>query len=315
MLFKKYEKILYKIGNREVELVDIFTRVSFLDNISSSRAYDDYFIQEGESPEDVSSVVYGNSYYGWLILMCNNILSEDEWFSGDNQFLDMIGTKYRGESYYITNLPDLLQGDVMVKVTSTVGTMVTGIDQSKYRIISKFDKTFRSVWGYSGSGFFSPNDKIMFARKNTQNGTVESLKFKDSLSPTTDTEFATIRFIEDRKNSPIYLTNVNSVVVPPNVVYSGGTIQQEFISQNTIFTDPSDLTGNNFARTLLYGYMTNSGVVSGIGKFTYFQYERDKYNDRRKIRVLKPEYLGPTIDLIDQLVTSNEIGKKITIGF
>ena len=312
MLFNNYKKILYTIGNREVELRDIFTRVTFLNDYTSERAYDYYYIQEGEDPEDVARSVYGNEYYSWLVLMTNNIISEDEWYSGDNVFLERLNTKYSGEAYYITNLPDLKPGDLMVKVTQTSPFT---INENFYRIVTDFDKTFRSVWGHGGSGEFLIGDNIMFARQNV-NGSATKLNFISSDDITNTTEYTDIKFIESKKNSPIHFKTINSdLVIPPNVVYVSPAITSDSISKDTIHTDDSDLTGENFARTLLYSYMTNNGSVSGVEKLSYYAYELDKYRGSQKLRILKPEYCGPALTLMEQLLTSNSIGKRISIGF
>lgn len=312
MLFNNYKKILYTIGNREVELRDIFTRVTFLNDYTSERAYDYYYIQEGEDPEDVARSVYGNEYYSWLVLMTNNIISEDEWYSGDNVFLERLNTKYSGEAYYITNLPDLKPGDLMVKVTQTSPFT---INENFYRIVTDFDKTFRSVWGHGGSGEFLIGDNIMFARQNV-NGSATKLNFISSDDITNTTEYTDIKFIESKKNSPIHFKTINSdLVIPPNVVYVSPTITSDSISKDTIYTNDSELTGENFARTLLYSYMTNTGRVSGVEKLSYYAYELDKYRGSQKLRILKPEYCGPALTLMEQLLTSNSIGKRISIGF
>ena len=315
MLFNNYKKILYTIGNREVELRDIFTRVTFLNDYTSERAYDYYYIQEGEDPEDVARSVYGNEYYSWLVLMTNNIISEDEWYSGDNVFLERLNTKYSGEAYYITNLPDLKPGDLMVKVTQNSPFGVIAIDEDFYRIVTDFDKTFRSVWGHGGSGEFVEGDKIMFARQNV-NGSATKLNFISSIDITNTTEYTDIKFIESKKNSPIHFKTINSdLVIPPNVVYVNSAIISDSISKDTIHTDDFDLTGENFARTLLYSYMTNTGRVTGVEKLSYYDYELNKYRGSQKLRILKPEYCGPALTLMEQLLTSNSIGKRISIGF
>jgi len=315
MLFNNYKKILYTIGNREVELRDIFTKVTFLSDYTSERVYDDYYIQEGEDPEDVARKVYGNEYYSWLILMANNIYSEDEWYSGEGKFVTRLDAKYDGESYYITNLPDLKPGDLMVKVTQISANTVVSIDESVYRVITDFDKTFRSVWGHGGSGEFSRYDKIMFARK-TESGTAMKLEFTSSSDTTQQVEFTDIQLIESKKNSPIHLKTIGSnLVIPPNVVYSGNQVTSESVSKDTIYTNDLDLTGENFARTLAYTYMTQKGIVEGVEKYTYYNYEFDKYNGSQKIRILKPEYTSSALNVMDQLLRNNSIGKRISIGF
>jgi hypothetical protein len=98
-------------------------------------------------------------------------------------------------------------------------------------------------------------------------------------------------------------------------VYVSPSITSDSISKDTIHTDDFNLTGENFARTLLYSYMTNNGNVTGVEKLSYYAYELDKYRGSQKLRILKPEYCGPALTLMEQLLTSNSIGKRISIGF
>ena len=314
MYFNKFSTIDYKIGNRNYKLLDIFTKISILGDYTSSNSFDQYIIQEGETPDDVAGLVYGDRNLSWLILIANNIYSEDEWYSGDNAFLTLLDKKYGGESYYITNMPDLKEGDVMVKVLTTNGQTVTTIDETKYRIISGFDKTFRSVWGRGGSGTFSANDKIMFGRKNTETGIVEILNFTDSSDTTIQTQYATVKFIEDKKNSPYHLIQyTNNIVVPPNVVFLNGVIQNNYVPANTIFTDEVS-TELNFANTLLYYYMTHSGSVPGIQKYSYYTKELNKYKTQQNISIVKLNIVGQVINTIENLLKTKEIGKRVILG-
>jgi len=315
MYLNKFSKIEYKIGNREYELLDIFTRVSFIGDYTNSKLYDKYTIQEGETPDDVAGVVYKDLALSWLVILTNNIYSEDEWYSGDNTFLNIVNKKYPGESYYITNIPALKEGDVMVKVLTTSGNDAATVDETTYRVVAGFDKNFRRVWGRGGSGTFSAGDNIMFGRKNTQTGSIDIIDFVDSSNIETRTQYATIRFLEDRKNSPVGLLQfTNDIVIPPNVTFSSGTIQSTYIPSNTIYTNPSDATPN-FANTLLYYYMTNSGVVPGIRKETFYSTEYDKYKEKQIISVIKPDYIPSIVSTIQDLLRNGEIGKRITITF
>lgn len=296
-----------------MELRDIFTKVTFLEDFTSDRAYDYYYIQEGENPEDVARRVYGNETYSWLILMVNNIISEDAWYAGDGKFLSKLNVNYAGESYYITNLPDLLPGDLMVKVTQTSDNDIVAIDESVYRVVTSFDKVFRSVWGHGGSGTFSAGDRIMFARNA---GIASALEFISSSDITQLVEYTNIKFIEDKLNSPLHFKHTtNDLVIPPTVVYVNGAPQADNIKQDTVYTNDLYLTGENFARTLLYAYMSNAGTVHGMTKYSNYNYELDKYTGSQRIRILKPEYSGSALSLMEQLLKSNSIGKRIAIGF
>lgn len=316
MLFNNYKNITYTVGYRDFEIADILTRISILSDYTTSNAFDEYYIQAGEMPEDVSYKMYRNEYFAWIVLLVNNIISEDEWYSGDETFLRILEKKYSGESYYITNLPKLEQGDIMVKVTSTSGNEVLTVDETKYRMVSEFNKDFRYIWGIGGSGTISAGDKIMFARKNAQNGTVEPLSFYDSTDPTVLTQFATIQYAEKKTATPIYFTNgSNNVVAPPNTVYSSGQLQAETIPVDVVLANTLSSESLNFARTLGYYYMTNNGQFdSNITKFTHYNFEFNKYEDRQKIRVLKPEYLSAVVDTIKQTLKSGKTGKRVVIG-
>jgi len=316
MLFKKYPKITYQIGSRKVELCDILTRVTFLQNYSSEKAFDEYYIQSGETPEDVSFKIYASEAYSWIVLMVNNIISEDQWYSGDEKLTNIIATNYYGESYYITNLPDLMTGDVMVKVaTSSLGEPLA-IDETTYRIIHNFDKNYRMVWGSYGSGLFSQGDEILFARKNNQTGSLDILNFISSDITASPIKVTEIKLIEQRKDSPIYFKNNNNVVISPYSIYQNSILQRESVPSDVIYTDPADTeTTENFGLTLLYSYMTTGSLPTGLQKYTFENQEINNYKKNEKIKVLKPEYLQTTVDTIKNLLTSNEIGKRIIIGF
>jgi hypothetical protein len=317
MLFNRYKKIQYNIGNRTVDLCDLLTRVSFLDNYSSSKAFDEYYVQSGETPEDISHKIYGNESFSWIILLVNNILNEDEWYSGNEKLDFLLNKNHSGESYYITNLPAIIPGDVMVKVTASVGGEPTAIDQNTYRVIYGFDPQFRFVWGSTGTGSFASNDFILFGRKNNQTGSIDILRFASSADPLKNTKVTQIKHIEQKKDSPIYFKNLNNVVISPYSIYESGTLSRETIKSDSVFVSLSNTTSNeNFARTLMYSYMTTSGTLpSGIQKYTYTNLEINKYKVKEKIKILKPEYLGKTIDTLKNLLVSNEIGKRIIIGF
>jgi hypothetical protein len=78
MYFKKFPQIYYdfKVGDKqETELrilTDITANVRFkkelLENIS---LYDEYDIQDGETPEIIADKVYGSPEYHWVIMLFN----------------------------------------------------------------------------------------------------------------------------------------------------------------------------------------------------------------------------------------------------
>ena len=309
MYFNKFNRLKYTINGREYELLDIFSRVSFIYPYISNQVWDSYNVQEGESPEDVARTVYGDTALSWFILMQNNILNDDEWYEGDAKFTTLLSEKYGGDAIYITNLPELQEGDLIVKVTSTSGNTVSEIDEDTYRIIKEFDKQFRYIWGVNGAGTFLPDDKIAFARKTNNNVTI--LSFIDSLSGTS-TEYTTVKYVESKNQAPIHFVKVNNrITVPPTVEYDG-QILDDYINQNNISIDPT-ATELNFSNTLLYWYMTHSGAAPSIEKHTFYKDLYNKYYARQQILIMKTKYVGSVISTIYNALSSNEIGRRITI--
>jgi hypothetical protein len=309
MYFNKFNRLKYTINGREYELLDIFSRVAFIYPYISNQVWDSYLVQEGESPEDIARSVYGDTALSWFILMQNNILNDDEWYEGDGKFINLLSEKYSGDAIYITNLPKLQEGDLVVKVTSISGSTVSEIDEDTFRIVKDFDKQFRYVWGVKGSGIFLPNDKIAFARKINNN--VEFLSFTDSLTGTS-TQYTTVKYVESKNQAPIYFVKVNNrITVPPTVEYDG-EILDDYIDQNNISTDPTD-TQLNFTNTLLYWYMTHNGSAPSIEKHTFYKDLYNKYYAGQQILIMKTQYAAGVISEIYNALSSNEIGKRIII--
>jgi hypothetical protein len=64
-----------KITYDDVEVTDIFKRFKFLEKFKNSiRFYQDYYVQDNESPEHVALKFYGDSHWSWLVLLFNEIL-------------------------------------------------------------------------------------------------------------------------------------------------------------------------------------------------------------------------------------------------
>ena len=56
-----------------VEVVDMMRRVRFLDTFGAIKNYKTYTIQGGETPDIVSTKLYGSSEWYWLIMLFNNM--------------------------------------------------------------------------------------------------------------------------------------------------------------------------------------------------------------------------------------------------
>ena len=311
MLFEDYEKITYNLGGRTLTLSDIFKSISFV-NVENNNAFYDYYIQDGETPEMVSQKLYGNTLYSWLILLVNNIRDiKNEWFESASSYEKRKQRIYGGNAYYISTLPDLQNGDIMIKVTSVNGNDATGITTGTYQHIADFDKTLRKIRGICGSAGFTSGDNILFARKEA-NDNIVILNFSDNQETPENINYATILKQEDYSLSVdyFYIENGKSeIILNP---YKRG-ITGSSIPASTLYSNPGDtLTNNNFAFTILYKYGACGGYEN-ISKKTVGEDLYDKYIQRQKIKVLRREYLPNVYNVIKSALASDTIGSRFKI--
>ena len=313
MLFKNYATIDYKIGGRTVTLVDIFRNIAFI-NIEDSQAFEEYYIQEGETPETVSLKLYGSTDLSWLVLLVNNYNSiKDEWFLSPAEEFRRRETAIGGKAYYISALPDINPGDIIIKVTGTGPDGATGVDINTYQHIVDFDPYFRKIRGICGSGTLNDGDLVLFARQNTDNGTVNPISFLNQEDPAKTTDYTQISFVENYQDSPLYFYSpTNNVVIDP-YRYSVSGITS--INSDTLYSNTTDTTTeNNFARCILYRY----GVCGGnppdiIEKKTLAVDTNTKYLAKQKITVLKRDYVRTVVIAIENALKSDAIGKRIRV--
>lgn len=312
MLFKNYSEIKYNFNGKEINILDIFRNVSFV-NVDTSKAFEDYYIQEGETPEIISAKIYGNTSYSWIVMLANSkSLLKKDWFVSSSEYERYKEEVFGGDAAYISALPDIQQGDVFAKVVSYGTTEATSVDNTAYRHIVDFDPYLRKIHGVSGGGTFASGDYIVFARFNPEDGTVTPIQFLNGSNPPVLVDYTRLLFIEPYYDSLSYLYNSNNIVVDPYRTSGSGVTG---INSDTIYLNTNDTTTkNNFAKCLLYKYGQSGGPPeTGLFAKTIGEIDYDKYLDKQKIKILKPEYLSVVLSALETALASNEIGKKLKI--
>jgi hypothetical protein len=307
MLFNDYPNIIYTLNNKNIELVDIFRNVVFKD-VDLSNSFDEYYIQDGETPEIISIKIYGNSEYSWLILLINSIADiENEWFPSAKDYAKKEEVNFGGQAFYIEDLPDLQTGDVVVKVTSVTSNQADDIDENTYRHIESFDPYFRKIRGICGSGTFVSGNNVLFARKN-DSGVMDIITFDNK-------QVTTIKYVEEYKTSVDYFITGNNVVLDPYRRVNGNTIEKSSVDPGTTYSNSSDsLTLNNFAKTLIYRYGASGGLLpTGVLKTTEQNTNFQNYLNKQKIKVLKPEILSVVLNALENAIKSDLIGRVIKV--
>lgn len=96
-MFEKFPLIQYSLTNDGKTLTDyILTDLTTRARLKASEDVQMTFkLNPGESPEDVSNLVYGTPYYHWVVMMLNNVFDVyTDWFMADEQLHDYCIAKY-----------------------------------------------------------------------------------------------------------------------------------------------------------------------------------------------------------------------------
>lgn len=97
----------------------------------------DYIVQDGERPDSVATVVYGDPKYTWVILLVNNIFSLYDWPLSYDEFQSYIVKKYgsvenanNGTPYYFTSDGIQVDADTYAALPlDQVGVIRSPLDQ------------------------------------------------------------------------------------------------------------------------------------------------------------------------------------------
>jgi hypothetical protein len=98
--FSKFPTINYTFDTSQLvvafNIADFTRRVIAEDvNLATTLAYDEYDIQDGDTPEIVSDRIYNNPAYHWVILLANGIIDPRfDWPLSVNAFNNYVEDKY-----------------------------------------------------------------------------------------------------------------------------------------------------------------------------------------------------------------------------
>jgi hypothetical protein len=82
MYFQKFPTYEYDLqdNDKRTLITDLVRRVNLRSNVKANTLiFDNYNVQDGETPDIVASKYYGNSMYHWVIVTINNIKSQYDW--------------------------------------------------------------------------------------------------------------------------------------------------------------------------------------------------------------------------------------------
>lgn len=104
--FSDYPKISYTLDDYETRqvVVDIFKRVVLSkEYLENSLYFEEYEVQHGETPEEISYRFYGTTNLNWAVLMFNDIMDPRfEWPVSEESLYKIVEQKYGGPQNIFT---------------------------------------------------------------------------------------------------------------------------------------------------------------------------------------------------------------------
>ena len=120
MYFANFPIIPYdSVGNGEFKLVtNLLKRVAVRSKVKTNvMIFDTYDVKEGETPETLADMLYGDSELHWVILLMNNITDRyHQWPMNNNQFLSYMHDKYTNQDATHHYEISQVSGDTSIKI-------------------------------------------------------------------------------------------------------------------------------------------------------------------------------------------------------
>lgn len=139
--FSKFPYVATVSGGKPIVITDFLRRVSLSNDFQKNVVLlDDYFIQDGVTPEMVSYELYGEATYHWVILSINGIVDvRSEWPVKDVYVTDIVYQNYD----FVVTVPSGAEYEVDDVITSDTDGLfvVTEVDGNTVNLRSQNGKT------------------------------------------------------------------------------------------------------------------------------------------------------------------------------
>ena len=274
MYFKDFPNIFYtyNINNQNVlkvvkdVTVNVRLRKQILESIS---LYDEYDIQEGETPDILAARYYGDSQYHWVIMLTNEKYDYlNDWPMPSAVLNDYIREKYNkykitswtyttdvNYTYIVAQCPD--HGISTDEVTANMSNPVTLEDV------------------YVTSSSITGDTTVCVASGIASSGTITSVT-----------------------------ANTITIRVKGNIT---GTVPETWPSGSYSWSPSGDFSLTTTNREYLVkhyelnGYIVDDGTV-GSNQVTYFDYETALNDSKRRIKLISPNLINDILNSLEDLV-------------
>lgn len=275
--------ILNKDDLRIVQARNIILRAKFSDYIKNKDSlFDEYFIKDGERPDTLAFNLYGRAEYHWIILLFNEIIDPYySWPLSQKELAIYMDQKYPGRAVYV-------------------------------------DDTFLYADGAKIDTPIANTEPIVFKTTNATIGiqNVKILSYDPLFGKMIITGADSIKMpIPAESDNTIFITNSNNIRIKGRIRYieENKTSLHHFEDRYGNWLDPRGFISQTAGagateRIRVYTQPPNIKPTLGLmGDVTNSEYEIVQNERKRKINLLKPEYLNSAIKQFSNLLKPKRI--------
>lgn len=286
--FDKFPKITY--SNNLV--VDITSRVTMLNSVYNDPfTFYPYDLSEFERPDQLSNRYYNDPYKSWILYLSNKIIDPYyEWYLQDNEFNEFIISKYGSLELAISKIKHYTNNWVNKENISTQNYSVLPNNLQEY---------WEPVYGYNN--IISSYTRI---KKDWIVSTNHIVSYNVSNTNFIKDEMVNIVFDNDNVGKGQILSNTNPISIQHT---SGTTLSSNtvLITSNSYIYGTESFTNSVFTSSTLMSSSLNENEEIYWKPVTYYEYETQKNEYNKNIRILDKKYSGTISNNLKTLLSSN----------
>lgn len=241
-----------------------------------------YNIKDGETPEHIAERIYGDPELHWIILLTNNIIDPyHDWYKSAIVLERYIQSKYKGYSVFFTNKSGVncsifYSSDIQKGITLTQGNISNLVEDYQPQLCKITTQE---------SGFVSGS-----ATLEVLGGITYGIQIRRSVQ----SYLAVNHFKVDRPTDDI--GSQESITADP-FSENTGKYHETITGESYIGNDIS-----LFNATYIGRYMGISGDILNTYSVSNHQYEINRNEEKRTIRILHPQYKEKAIKELESLL-------------
>jgi hypothetical protein len=290
--FSQFPKVAYPVSAESQSFKiapNILAKATFLDSVFDNASfYFPYSVKDGEMPEDIAYRLYGDAKKHWIILLSNKIVDPQyDWVLDNRSFREYMDIKY--SSYVLTLDPDetyannYIVGEVAYQGADTIDKSSM---QSK---VVAYDSVNKKLTVNFIDNTIATSEPITGADSDVSHGVIGVSKNSDGFEWSSNT---TRHFLvtETQSNSYDRTTTKKTYIVSAKD-YNHATNSVVDRNTNTTTTSTYQLVDG-----------TTLTVERNTAPVTHFDYELQLNESRRRIRLVRPEYISRIEEQFNQIM-------------